>query len=113
MPMTSTKNFRLSSGLGVNNSMWPRWARSKIGSGVIGSLSRRVGKAQRAHQFKPHGGHGATRLCPTLQLRRPRHVVEQLVRAERARNEFLLRRVIDDQLQRTLHLASVKTRRSG
>src|SRR3954462_11137450 len=41
MPMTSTKNFRLSSGFGVNNSMWPRWARSKIGSDVIGGLSRR------------------------------------------------------------------------
>src|SRR5262245_31635848 len=35
MPMTSTKNFRLSSGFGVSISMWPRWARSKIGSGVM------------------------------------------------------------------------------
>src|SRR6476646_9711402 len=35
MPMTSTKNFRLSSGFGVSISMWPRWARSKIGSDVI------------------------------------------------------------------------------
>src|SRR5258708_472484 len=36
MPITSAKNFRLSSGFGVSNSMWPRWARSKIGSGFIG-----------------------------------------------------------------------------
>src|SRR5882724_13186257 len=36
MPMMSTKNFSLSSGFGVSISMWPRWARSKIGSGVIG-----------------------------------------------------------------------------
>src|SRR5712691_2292235 len=35
MPITSTKNFRLSSGFGVSNSIWPRWARSKIGSGCI------------------------------------------------------------------------------
>ena len=32
-----------SSGFGVSNSMWPRWARSKIGSGVIKGLSRRWG----------------------------------------------------------------------
>jgi len=31
-PSTSTKEFQLSSGFGVSNSMWPRWARSKIGS---------------------------------------------------------------------------------
>src|SRR5205807_4459837 len=38
MPITSTKNFRLSSGFGVSSSMWPRWARSKIGSGVMDLL---------------------------------------------------------------------------
>jgi hypothetical protein len=38
MPITSTKNFSLSSGFGVSNSMWPRWARSKIGSGCIVSI---------------------------------------------------------------------------
>jgi hypothetical protein len=27
--------LRLSSGFGVSNSRWPRWAKSKIGSGCI------------------------------------------------------------------------------
>src|SRR5579872_6772172 len=32
MPITLTKNFRLSSGFGVNNSKCPKWAKSMIGS---------------------------------------------------------------------------------
>ena len=49
----------------------------------------------------------------TRLLKRPRHVVEQFVDGERTRNELLLRGIIDDQFQRTLHLASVKSRRGG
>src|SRR5258707_755084 len=74
MPITSTKNFRLSSGFGVSSSIWPRWARSKMGSGVIGNGSL---SAQRAGQ-----------------------VVEQIVDSKGVRNETLLRSVADDQLKR-------------
>src|SRR6266508_4374085 len=113
MPMTSTKNFRLSSGFGVSNSMWPRWARSKIGSGVIGSLSRRDGQSAAYPPVQATWWARRYAPLPTLQLQRPRHVVEQLVHAERARNELLLRGVSDNQLQRSPHLVRAKTRRSG
>src|ERR1017187_8420 len=35
MPITSTKKRRLSSGFGVSNSKWPKWAISMFGSGSI------------------------------------------------------------------------------
>src|ERR1700722_7208408 len=35
MPSTLTKKARLSSGLGVNISKWPRWAKSIIGSVTV------------------------------------------------------------------------------
>ena len=38
MPNTFTKKFRLSSGLGVRSSRWPKWAISMIGSGCIAKL---------------------------------------------------------------------------
>src|SRR5437764_8642628 len=85
MPITSTKNFSLSSGFGVSNSRWPRWARSKIGSGCI--------------PMSP----GSTR----------RHVVEQFVDGIGARNKFLLRGVTDDQFQRAAHLVNAEARRGG
>src|ERR1700684_1269582 len=77
MPMTSTKNARLASGFGVSNSMWPRWARSKIGSGSM----------------RP----------PSMLAQRSRQVVEQFVDGERARNKSLLRGILADQCQRTAH----------
>src|SRR5579862_2678534 len=45
MPSTFTKKARLSSGLGVNISRWPRWAKSIIGSGLMCSflLAGRLG----------------------------------------------------------------------
>ena len=51
----------------------------------------------------------AVRVLPKF----PRYIVEQLIDGERTWNEFLLRRIIDDQFQRVLHLVPVKTRRSG
>src|SRR6476660_2556900 len=80
MPITSTKNFRLSSGFGVSNSIWPRWARSKIGSGVM--------------------------VVPLDE--RPRHVVEQFIHGEGSRNEPLLRDIADDHFQRTARLVGRK-----
>src|SRR3978361_2093472 len=88
MPITSTKNFRLSSGFGVSNSMWPRWARSKIGSGVI-------------------------RISPLELTQRPRQIVEQLVHREFAGDEPLLRRVSNDHLQRAAHFFGAEPRRCG
>src|ERR1700730_18004361 len=77
IPITSTKNFKLSSGFGVSSSMCPRWARSKMGSGVIWSVLLAVGWAKptgrreappddrlrvptiSATPFVRRGGHGA------------------------------------------------------
>src|SRR5882757_8581716 len=73
MPITSTKNFRLSSGFGVSRSRWPRWAISKIGSGVM---------------------------AKSFSVQHTRQVVEQFVDAKGARNEALLGSIVDDQLQR-------------
>src|ERR1700726_3975392 len=77
MPITSTKNFRLSSGAGVSNSIWPRWARSKIGSGGISIV---------------------------LWNESPRHIVEQFVDRKFAPNEALLGCVFSDVSQRTQHV---------
>src|ERR1700761_7733050 len=76
MPITSTKNFRLSSGFGVSNSMWPRWARSKIGSGCM--------------------------MTSDLD-ERARHVIEQFVRREGARDQPLLCGIFADQRKRPAH----------
>src|SRR6202047_1568981 len=77
MPITSTKNFRLSSGFGVSNSIWPRWARSKIGSGGISIV---------------------------LWNESPRHIVEQFVDRKFAPNEALLGCEFSDVSQRTQHV---------
>src|SRR6516162_4227022 len=84
MPMTSTKNLRLSSGLGESSSMWPRWARSKIGSVVM-----------------------------LVSYQRPRHVVEQLIDGKFARDELLLRGVTRDQFERLAHLVGRISRRGA
>src|SRR5580692_12603404 len=78
MPITSTKNLRLSSGFGVSSSRWPRWARSKIGSGCI---------------------------LVDLLNQRSSHIVEQLIGRKPSRNQALLRRVSGNALQRTPHLS--------
>src|ERR1700761_2792730 len=76
IPITSTKNFKLSSGFGVSNSTWPRWARSRIGSGCISLL---------------------------LRDKRPRHVVEQFIDHKRPRDKSLLRDIAGDAPQRAAH----------
>src|SRR3979490_2615319 len=81
MPMTSTKNFKLSSGFGVSNSMWPRWARSKIGSGFISII---------------------------LLNERPRHIVEQLIYGKFGGKEALLCGIFSDVSQRTPHVGWLK-----
>src|SRR6266702_878508 len=81
MPITSTKNLSLSSGFGVSISMWPRWARSKIGSGFI---------------------------CVLPLAQRPRQAVEQFVDRKRAGNKPLLRRIVDNQFQRAAHFVSAE-----
>src|SRR4051812_21077436 len=121
MPITSTKNFSLSSGFGVSISMWPRWARSKIGSGVIVLLlitnnSRVVipreggvsSTPRRFHRAKPSRSTGSSAFADDDSLRmlakRARDVVEQLVDAVRARDQALLRGVGNNQLERAPHL---------
>src|SRR5277367_1057468 len=94
MPITSTKNFRLSSGFGVSNSMWPRWARSKIGSGCI--------------RISPASGVGWAKRSVLNQG--PRHVVEQFIDRKGARDQSLLRGKVDDHFQRAAHLIRVETR---
>src|ERR1700733_3373132 len=86
MPITSTKNARLWSGFGVSNSMWPRWARSNIGSGCI--------------RISPYGS--AQRSC---------QIVEQFVRGIGAGNEPLLGGILADHLQRTADVVAVKVQR--
>src|ERR1700727_1304061 len=83
MPITSTKNFRLSSGFGVSNSRWPRWARSKIGSGSI---------------------------LVNLSNKRARHIVEQLIDGKPSRNQALFRRISGNAFQRTPHLGPIESR---
>src|ERR1700677_1664763 len=118
MPITSTKNFRLSSGFGVSNSMWPRWARSKIGSGVIRkSLSlehRSVGKAQACPSFR--GSWRARRKSAFAHLttltQRPRYVVEHFIDRECTRDQPLLRAIFTDQLQRAARFFGAETGRA-
>src|ERR1700745_4018624 len=76
MPMTSTKNFRLSSGFGVNSSKRPRWARSMMGSGFIQKNPSNQGRRQ---------------------------IVEQFIDSISAWDKSLLYTVLDDQLQRAAH----------
>src|SRR5712672_1348902 len=126
MPITSTKNFRLSSGFGVSISMWPRWARSKIGSGVMCvspdrylflklSYPRRRVSSTPCVEDKPKRrgilDHPLSRMMTAELPKRAGDVVEQLVDRERARDQFLLRAVMDDQFQRTPHLLGIETRR--
>src|SRR5579863_8396012 len=82
MPITSTKNLKLSSGFGVSSSRWPRWARSRIGSGCMSM---------------------------TLFNQRTRHIIEQLVDGKLPGNETLLRRVRGNASERTPHVGGRKT----
>src|SRR5580698_10048682 len=85
MPITSTKNFRLSSGFGVSSSMWPRCARSKIGSGCMGlSLKQRA-----------------------------RQIVKQFVDREGSRNQFLLRGIFAKQRQRAEQFVAIELGGAG
>src|SRR6478735_4692353 len=111
MPMMSTKNFRLASGFGVSISMWPRWARSKIGSGVIVLLLRpessvRHTPRRRSIQYAVpsstaetprNTGSSAFADDDTVRelRRRASDVVEQLIDREGARNQLLLHAIFD------------------
>src|SRR5216684_4531204 len=108
MPITSTKNFRLSSGFGVSNSMWPRWARSKIGSGFIRKslfLQNVVGWAKGSVPTIQALSWARRRApLPTLlQIQRPRQIIEQFVDDEGTGNKPLLRRISNNQFQRAAH----------
>src|SRR5260370_23726431 len=106
MPMTSTKNFRLSSGFGVSISMWPRWARSKIGSGFIdGSPCIFLTRFLHANRYPLRS--------KTLCQQRPRHIVEQLIDDVGPRNKPLLRGVTDNHFQRAAHFIRIEVRRVG
>src|SRR5665213_2616879 len=54
MPSTLTKKARLSSGFGVNISRWPKWAKSIIGSGMIGFIQGRTGASGAVQGGLPH-----------------------------------------------------------
>src|SRR5882757_10222964 len=128
MPMTSTKNFRLSSGFGVSISMWPRWAMSKIGSGVIASLLKctpawglvvrdaRQCRAPHHEGLRPHPEEARSAVSKDEATeralnQRARHIVEQFVDGIGARNQPLLGSVGNDQFQRAAHLVGGEMRR--
>src|SRR3954470_20963105 len=55
MPSTSTKKRRLSSGLGVSSSRWPRWATSMIGSSCIVFLHQGGFSISETYSFEAGG----------------------------------------------------------